>query len=165
MGNTIAERTDAGAHHRAEQGGYSQRIAVAGGTALAVIDLAQPSLTGQAPPAGLVVSWPPRLVNQHRSKFPVLPAFPSPDGRTLLGFCYWCQVWHVHGRHGHPDDCRRRLKGQDCTCGLHPDYHASRGPCTCPPGSGDGHRTAHCYTLSQSPLKATGYVVREMRTS
>lgn len=131
-----------------------------------VIDLARPSPSGQARQAGRmaadarpVISWPPRLVNPRRSKFPILPAWPGPDGRTLQAWCPWCQVWHVHGRHGADADC-----GPACPCGMHGGrHHSYRGPCLCPPGSGDGHRGAHCYSLSRSPLKETGYVIREVR--
>src|SRR5205823_2440205 len=35
------------------------------------------------------------------------------------------------------------------------------GPCTCPPGSGDGHRVAPC-TAPGSPYKTTGYVIKEV---
>jgi hypothetical protein len=34
-------------------------------------------------------------------------------------------------------------------------------PCTCPPGSGDGHRVAHCHDRN-SPYDDTGYIAVEM---
>jgi hypothetical protein len=105
---------------------------------------------------------PPRLVNGRRSKFDVLAAFPSANGRLLYGWCPTEQKWHAHGRHGHPDTCRRLLRGAECGCRLHDDLHGFRGPCTCPPGAGDSHRKAHC-TDPRSPWKQDGYEVREVR--
>ncbi len=44
------------------------------------------------------------------------------------------------------------------------DAKRTRGrlPCTCPLGSGDGHRVAHC-SDPRSPYYASGYVLREVR--
>ncbi len=97
-------------------------------------------------------------MNARRSKYPILPAWPSEDGRTLRAYCPWCQVWHTHGRHGADEDC-----GPDCPCQMHGGNHNKPWPCRCGPGSGDGHRIAHCADLSRSPFKERGYVVREVR--
>jgi hypothetical protein len=104
-------------------------------------------------------SGPPKLVNWRRSKYPMLMAWPSADGRTLQAWCPPCGKLHTHGRHGADQDC-----GPACPCPMHGGGHNSlRSPCLCPPGSGDGHRGAHCASLSRSPMKATGYVIREVR--
>jgi hypothetical protein len=126
-----------------------------------VIDLSNAE-PGPAPAAN--GSGPPRLVHWRRSKHPILMAWPSEDGRTLQAWCAPCGRFHTHGRHGHPGTCWRLLRGRECECALHAEpYSMRRIPCTCPPGSGDGHRGAHCASLSRSPMKATGYVVREVR--
>ena len=155
--------------HAGQRGGLNIAAQIAAierdlarGAGPVVIDLARPSPNGQAGRTATGTrtgEWPPRLVNWRRSRHPVLAAWPSANGVTLLAWCPWCQVWHVHGRHGADSDCARR----GCRCQLHGGNHHARLPCTCPPGSGDGHRTAHCYSLSRSPLKATGYVIREVR--
>jgi hypothetical protein len=41
---------------------------------------------------------PPRLVNGRRSKFPVLMAWPSANGRTVSAWCPHCCRYHTHGR-------------------------------------------------------------------
>jgi hypothetical protein len=86
---------------------------------------------------------------------PILLATPGPSGRTLEAWCPPCRKFHVHGRHGAIEDC-----GPGCGCGLHLDLHRFRGPCTCPPGSGDGSRTAHC--SPGGPFKERGYFIEEV---
>jgi hypothetical protein len=113
-------------------------------------------LSNAAAPARSVNGMP-RLVNRRRSKLPVLAAWPSADGRFLLGFCPWCQKWHQHARHGADADC-----GPGCPCPMHGGGHLTARQCLCPPGSGDGHRRAHC--PGDTPFKTGGYVVREVRS-
>ena len=88
---------------------------------------------------------------------PRLLAWPSESGLQLQAWCPWCG-WHYHGRHG-------SCEPGTCVCPYHPDYHhpsVRRAACTCPPGSGDGHRVAHC-TSPDSPFQATGYWLEEIR--
>lgn len=67
---------------------------------------------------------------------PVLPG--RPDGNRVVVWCRHCRRDHTHGR------CVSQ-----CAHGCH-----------CPPGSGDGHRAAHCGT---GPYRNRGYIVREIR--
>lgn len=73
-------------------------------------------------------------------------------GAQLTFRCPYCRRNHWHGAHAEP--C-----APGCRCALH---SASCGPCTCPPGSGDGHRAAHCTADDRSPLKPTGYYLVEV---
>jgi hypothetical protein len=95
----------------------------------------------------------PARRRRYSKKYPVLLATSGLSGRTLLAWCPPDRKFHTHGRHG-------ACPPGSCGCGLHADLHGFRGPCTCPVGAGDGHRSAHCI---DGPFKSTGYVVREMR--
>jgi hypothetical protein len=119
------------------------RVLVEGGTAAAVIDLSNPH-----PPRKR--KRPPRP----RPGRPRLTGHASEDGRKLIVPCPYCGE-HAHGRHGAIEDC-----GEDCPCILHIKY-TNRGRCTCPVGSGDGHRGAHC--TGDTPFQATGYWIVEAR--
>jgi hypothetical protein len=72
------------------------------------------------------------------------------DGPYLDVWCPHCEHDHHHGRHDPGTGCRFD--------GMRPDDHR----CTCPPGTGDGHRAAHCHT-EQSPYWDTGYIAIEYR--
>jgi len=74
---------------------------------------------------------------------PTLPAHRSDDGRLLLVDCPGCGRQHTHGRHN---------PSTDCTATDNP-----RTPCTCPTGTGDGHRAAHCHNGAMP----RGYVIEE----
>lgn len=74
------------------------------------------------------------------------------EGRYLTFRCAYCGRPHWHGAHS-------SLCAPGCPCELHRDYDRA-GPCICPPGSGDGHRAAHC--TGRSPYRRTGYVLREV---
>jgi hypothetical protein len=123
------------------------RIPVEGGWATAVIDLSYSSDDHR-----------PRQRRKRRPRpgMPVLQGVASENGRLLIVWCPFCGD-HAHGRHGADADC-----GPGCGCVLHAAYTGrARVPCTCPPGSGDGHRGAHC--RDGSPLLATGYWIVEAR--
>ncbi|SRR6266487_636246 len=85
----------------------------------------------------------------------VIDSWPTPifkvtrDGVHLTFWCPWCRSNHWHGAHS-------TLCGPECSCAR----HQGGGPCTCPRGSGNGHRVAHCWT--NSPLRLTGYILREV---
>lgn len=72
-------------------------------------------------------------------------------GKQLKITCPWCGKAHWHGAHSTLCD--------GCACELHAGYWRP-GPCTCPAGAGDGHRTSHC-TIPGAPWR--GYVLREVR--
>jgi hypothetical protein len=118
------------------------RVIVEGGTATAVIDLSNPHPRKR--------KRPPRP----RPGRPRLTGRATEDGRKLVVWCPYCGE-HAHGRHGADADC-----GEDCPCILHIKY-TNRGRCTCPVGSGDGHRGAHC--VRDTPFTATGYWIVEAR--
>lgn len=75
---------------------------------------------------------------------PVLDA--TRDGVHLTFWCDHCRRLHYHG-----------VCSGDPNCPANP---YGRKPCTCPTGSGDGHRVAHCHDPA-SPYYDTGYVLRE----
>jgi hypothetical protein len=120
--------------------------------AAAVIDL-----SGDAPAA--IAGQRPRRARRYRrlrKGMPELLATPGRLGRTLEAWCPFCRTEHTHSRHGADEDC-----GPACPCQMHGGrHHGFRGRCTCPPGSGDGHRGAHCGP--GSPLQATGYWLSEV---
>lgn len=72
-----------------------------------------------------------------------LPAYRSADGLQLWVWCAHESTWHRHG--------------SGCTC----EERRELDPCTCPLGTGDSHRGAHCYCVA-SPYAGTGYVLQEV---
>jgi hypothetical protein len=88
--------------------------------------------------------------------------------------CKSCSCWS--GRHGQAKArsrvCSQHLWADATTCpAQHGRHDAATGcrfdgmrphahPCTCPPGTGDGYRVAHCHT-GESPYSDTGYIVVE----
>lgn len=79
------------------------------------------------------------------TKAPVILA--RRDGIHLIFRCHYCRRDHAHGVCSGDPDC--------------PDMRThGRRPCTCPPGSGDGHRVAHCHN-PDSLYRDTGYILRE----
>jgi len=79
---------------------------------------------------------------------PALDAYRSNLDRQLEVWCEHDRRWHLHGRH---------VPGR---CPL-PEFPGARQKCTCPVGTGDGHRVAHC-TCRNSPYIGRGYVLREV---
>ncbi len=73
--------------------------------------------------------------------------FGRGDGPYLDVWCPHCERDHHHGRHNPATGCR--YTG-------HPS-----STCICPPGTGDGHRVAHCHN-DQSPYWDGGYIVTEV---
>lgn len=79
-----------------------------------------------------------------------LDAYRTDDGQVAV----WCdheRRWHWHG---------------GCDPTANPSCpHGRRAHagvrCTCPPGTGDGHRVAHC-ACPASPYRDGGYVLREV---
>jgi hypothetical protein len=79
----------------------------------------------------------------------MLDAYRHPDGVHLAVWCPHERRWHQHGICRRVEGCANRDRS---------DFGAPG--CTCPAGSGDGHRGAHC-TCRQSPLGG-GYYLREV---
>lgn len=70
------------------------------------------------------------------------------NGPYVDVWCEHCKRDHQHGRHESGTACRWDM--------MRPDAEK----CTCPLGSGDGHRVAHCGD-PDSPYADSGYVVAE----
>jgi hypothetical protein len=91
-------------------------------------------------------------LNRELERYPVIHAWRSKNGSQLQFWCKYCRDHHFHGRHGDSDTRRPRAgsvlplrlwkrhikKYADCP------RRFGRGFCTCPMGSGDGPRAAHC---------------------
>ncbi len=81
------------------------------------------------------------------------PDPPTVDARRvgvhLVFDCPYCKREHRHGV------C---LSRRGCKA---PTSPFGEVPCTCPRGSGDGHRSAHCHNPA-SPYNDGGYILREV---
>lgn len=104
-------------------------------------------------------------------------------------YCFHCRAHHAHGTHPPAPGCtdcnycqvetkllarrsfapvarqadqgwRRQVAAREA-CEYNPNVPGGRGFCTCPIGSGDGHRVAHCYNTA-SPYYAHGYILHEV---
>jgi hypothetical protein len=84
-------------------------------------------------------------------KVPVLDARRSADGSQLLAWCKYCRRSHYHGRHRLGTGCIYDW----CVTDVIGDV------CTCPTGTGDGHRVAHCHN-QKSPYINGGYILKEV---
>ncbi|AKK28701.1 hypothetical protein AB431_20770 [Mycobacterium sp. EPa45] len=108
--------------------------------------------------------------------YPVIHAYPTKDRSQLEFWCRYCKTHHIHGRHlSHhglkADDGRSdspmpldrwlTYLQQFFNCTFNDNAVRNRGVCTCPAGSGDGHRVAHCQDTS-SPIWDHGYVLHEV---
>jgi hypothetical protein len=118
-------------------------------------------------PAQLAAAERERELDQEIREFidgasepPVIPALRVQTSLTF--YCGWCRCWHWHSVHGACDS--------GCSCPMHANLHGRHERCTCPLGSGDGHRGAHCTpslfrTRPSSPWIGTGYILREVPAS
>jgi hypothetical protein len=103
-------------------------------------------------------------LNRELLRFPVIHAWPTKNGSQLQFWCKYCKDHHYHGRHLGPSriDAIMQWDAEDnwvpradavlplqlwqrhlqqfAGC----QHHDGRGFCTCPAGSGDGHRGPHC---------------------
>lgn len=107
-------------------------------------------------------------------------------GSQLEFWCKYCKDHHVHGRHSGPgtyvdsddnvvrlrpeaeDDFTKQMRRlwrsyvkrfQQCT--FNDRAPGGRGICTCPMGSGDGHRVAHCWNRKGGYYEH-GYILHEV---
>lgn len=122
-------------------------------------------------------------------RFPVVHAWRTDSGSGLTFWCKYCKSHHTHGRHSGPgtfvdesdnvvplrttpDGRIRGIRGmarlwkayvrrfQQCT--FNPNVPGGRGVCTCPMGSGDGHRATHCGNRDSGPYYEHGYILHEV---
>lgn len=120
--------------------------------------------------------------------YPVVHAWRTNycGGSQLTFWCKYCRDDHVHGRHTGPgryiddNDNVVALKPKEDSvlalqvrklwrnyvrrfeqCRFNPNAPGGRGICTCPMGSGDGHRVAHCHKRD-SAYYDHGYVLHEV---
>lgn len=116
-------------------------------------------------------------LNRELERYPVVHAWQTSNGRQLTIWCRFCKTHHSHGRHGRGDlvDDRGPRAGSVLSPRLWKRYlqrlrhcrydlwspgrrHAT---CTCPVGSGDGHRVAHCSNRDGAWYKH-GYFLHEV---
>jgi hypothetical protein len=79
-------------------------------------------------------------------------AWPPGDRTQLKIWCERCDRFHLHMRHDDNPECPYRYW----------DHGNGGPPCECPPGAGDRWTEAHCLLDSGSPLRRTGYWLREV---
>lgn len=114
-------------------------------------------------------------------RYPIVHAWAVNRGSQLKFWCVGCKGYHVHGRHSGPSFAAWARKAEEtahpdsplsaqmwetyvhrverCTYNIH--VPGGRGTCTCPMGSGDGHRAPHCWR-ADSPFQRYGYVLHEV---
>jgi hypothetical protein len=126
-------------------------------------------------------------LDQEVERYLVLHAWRTDyhGGSQLTFWCRYCKDHHVHGRHHGPGryandnndvvslvDTSSTLAKQVRRlwrkyvrafegCTYNPDVPGGRGTCTCPMGSGDGHRVAHCWK-PDSGYYDHGYILHEV---
>lgn len=125
--------------------------------------------------------------NQGLSRFPVVFALAVNNNTQLEFWCKFCKAYHLHGRHGgqgHVDAENR----YDAEQGWFPRIDAvlpvrrwkrylqrfsecrydlwsplrRKAMCTCPAGSGDGHRAPHCSNREPGRYYEHGYILYEV---
>jgi hypothetical protein len=117
--------------------------------------------------------------------YPVVHCWRTDSGSGLTFWCIHCKTHHTHGRHGGPSYIEsvnrwdaedkwvprvdavlplrlwRRYLQRFGKCTYNPNVPGGRGVCTCPFGSGDGHRVAHCWKRDAGYYDH-GYILHEV---
>lgn len=117
--------------------------------------------------------------------YPVVHAWRTDNGSGLTFWCKFCKSHHIHGRHHGPasveaDNRRdaednwaprfdavlplrlwRRYLQRSSGCKFNPNKPGGRGFCTCPTGSGDGHRSTQCGNR-RGAYYEHGYILHEV---
>ena len=110
-------------------------------------------------------------MNFELDRYPVIHAWRSKNGSQLQFWCKFCRDHHFHGRHGGNPETRGPRAGSVLPLRLWKRYikkHADcthrfgRGFCTCPAGSGDGHRAPHCWNRQMGEYYRRGYILHEV---
>jgi hypothetical protein len=128
-----------------------------------------------------------RDLDRQVERYPVVHAWRTDKGSGLVFWCKYCKSEHTHGRHHGPgrfaeddnvvqlrttpDGRIRRIPGmarlwkkyvlRHEQCMFNPNRPGGRGVCTCPMGSGDGHRSTHCTSRNGEYFKH-GYFLHEV---
>lgn len=124
-------------------------------------------------------------LNRELERYPVIHAWRIDNGSGLAFWCKHCKTHHVHGRHGGQGTVEAynrwdaesnwvprsdavlplwRWKAhlqQFAGCAFNLNFPGGRGICTCPAGSGDGHRAAHCGNR-EGAWYEHGYILHEV---
>lgn len=116
-----------------------------------------------------------RDMDRQIARYPVIHAWGTKDNSQLTFWCEGCETHHVHGRHASLASILNAF-GSSCgnlgdlwleylkkfeACDYNPNVPGGRGFCTCPVGTGNGHRVAHCYN-TDSPYWEYGYYLHEV---
>lgn len=124
-------------------------------------------------------------LNRQLTLYPVIHAWRTNNGSQLTFWCRYCKDHHLHGRHSGASyidsvnrwdaennwTCRvdavlplrlwkRRLQ-RFGKCTFNDRAPGGRGVCTCPMGSANGHRVAHCWKRD-SAWYEHGYILHEV---
>lgn len=118
--------------------------------------------------------------------YPVVHAWRTNNGSQLTFWCKHCKGLHTHGRHSGdsyavsraradaesnwtprvdavlPLRLWKRYVRRHASCTYNGKVPGGRGFCTCPMGSGDGHRVAHCWNREPGGYYDHGYVLHEV---
>jgi hypothetical protein len=119
-------------------------------------------------------------LNRELARYPVIHAWRTQNGSQLKFWCQFCNSHHTHGRHLGParieaiklwDAETNWVPRTDTVLPLHlwqrhlqqfADCRFNgKGYCTCPTGSGDGHRTPHCGNRDGAYYER-GYILHEV---
>lgn len=124
-------------------------------------------------------------LNRELRRYPVVYAWRTKDGSQLQFWCMHCRTQHVHGRHlgASRIEAINRWDAESnwfprsdailpqwlwvahlqefADCRFNEHVLRGRGICTCPAGSGDGHRAAHCWNRDGAHYEQ-GYILYEV---
>lgn len=131
------------------------------------------------------VSQLAKQLDQQLDRYPVVHAWRTDNGSGLTFWCKFCKSHHTHGRHGGPGEAEvhdrwdaednwvpridaalplrlwRRYLQRFTSCKFNSNKPGGRGFCTCPTGSGDGHRSTQCTNRSGAYYEH-GYILHEV---
>lgn len=115
-------------------------------------------------------------LNTELERHPVVHAWQTKNGRELTFWCKFCKTYHFHGRHGgNLGDDRGPQANAVLSLRLWKRYlqrlrqcrydlwipGRRRAACTCPIGTGDGHRAPHCVNRDGAWYRH-GYILHEV---
>lgn len=125
-------------------------------------------------------------IAQDTEDCPVVHAWRTKNGSQLTFWCKHCKEHHFHGRHMGdsyvtavarsdaqnnwmprgdavlPLRLWKQRMRQFASCTFNDRVPGGSGFCTCPMGSGDGHRQPHCYNQKPGRHYECGYFLHEV---